>query len=209
MPNTKNEPAFLTIQPKILYFGTPVALITTVDVDGNANIGPISSAWALGYNLILGLGCDSKTYQNLTSNKECVVNLPSANLYQNIERISNLTGLNPVPENKRERYKYEKDKFAAGNFKPMSAQIVKPPAISNCPIQLECILENHYIIESDSELLPLIACMHMKVINVRVHDNLLINENHINPSEWSPLIYNFRHYYSLGNKMGQNFRAEV
>jgi len=48
MTDKKNEPTFLTIQPKILYFGTPVALITTVDVDGNANIGPISSAWALG-----------------------------------------------------------------------------------------------------------------------------------------------------------------
>ena len=209
MPNTKNEPAFLTIQPKILYFGTPVALITTVDVDGNANIGPISSAWALGYNVILGLGCDSKTYQNLINNKECVVNLPSANLYQNIERISNLTGLNPVPENKRERFRYEKDKFAAGNFQPMPAQIVKPPAISNCPIQLECTLENHYIIESNIDSVPLIACMHMKVINVRIHDSLLINGNHINPSEWSPLIYNFRHYYSLGEKMGKNFRAEV
>jgi len=209
MITTENEPNFLTVQPKILYFGTPVALITTVAPHGNANIGPISSAWALGYNIVLGLGCDSKTYQNIIMNKECVVNLPSADLYENIEMISNLTGLNPVPEGKREKYRYEHNKFAAGNFKRMSAQMVTPPAIANCPIQLECVLQNHYIIESTIDSVPLIACMHMKVINVRVHDNLLINQNHINPSEWSPLIYNFRHYYSLGEKMGKNFRAEV
>ncbi|MGY0036012.1 flavin reductase [Pedobacter sp. NJ-S-72] len=106
-----DTPAFSTIQPKILYFGTPVALITTIDKDGKPNIGPISSVWALGYNLLLGLGCDSKTYQNIIENKECVVNLPSADLYQNIEKISNLTGLNPVPESKRGQYRYEADKF--------------------------------------------------------------------------------------------------
>lgn len=202
-------PAFSTIQPKILYFGTPVALITTIDQDGKANIGPISSVWALGYNLLLGLGCDSKTYQNIVENKECVVNLPSADLYQNIEKISNLTGLYPVPESKRGQYRYEADKFSAGDFSAMDAEMVTPPALANCPMQLECVLQNHYIMESGVDGTPLIAAVQVKVINVRVHENLVINKNYINPSAWSPLIYNFRHYYALGEEMGKNFRAEV
>lgn len=37
-----------TIKPKILCFGTPVALITTPSPDGTPNIGPMSSIWALG-----------------------------------------------------------------------------------------------------------------------------------------------------------------
>lgn len=209
MKDKKDKPTFLTIQPKVLYFGTPVALITSIDKNGKPNIGPISSAWALGYNLILGLGCDSKTYQNIIEVKECVVNLPSADLHENIERISNLTGLNPVPANKREKYKYEEDKFSAGNFQPMAAELVTPPAIANCPIQLECVLQNHYIIESTIDSIPLIASVHMKVVNVRVHKNLVINQDYINPSKWSPLIYNFRHYYALGEKVGKNFRADV
>lgn len=209
MKNQKEQPAFLTIKPKVLYFGTPVALITTIDQDDRSNIGPISSAWALGDHLVVGLGCDSKTYENLIGAKECVVNLPSADLYVNIEKIANLTGLHPVPQNKSEKYSYEEDKFSAGNFQPMPAEMVVPPGIANCPIQLECILENHYIIESTADLSPLIAAVHLKVINVRVHENLVINQHHINPSAWSPLIYNFRHYYALGQKMGKNFRAEV
>lgn len=209
MKDKKDKPTFLTIQPKVLYFGTPVALITSIDKNGKPNIGPISSAWALGYNLILGLGCDSKTYQNIIEVKECVVNLPSADLHENIERISNLTGLNPVPANKREKYKYEEDKFSAGNFQPMAAELVTSPAIANCPIQLECVLQNHYIIESTIDSIPLIASVHMKVVNVRVHKNLVINQDYINPSKWSPLIYNFRHYYALGEKVGKNFRADV
>jgi flavin reductase (DIM6/NTAB) family NADH-FMN oxidoreductase RutF len=39
------------IWPSILYFGTPVALITTLNADETPNIGPMSSAWALGYTL--------------------------------------------------------------------------------------------------------------------------------------------------------------
>lgn len=201
--------SFLTVKPKVLYFGTPVALITTIDNNGNSNIGPISSAWALGYNLVLGLGCDSKTYQNLIENKECIVNLPSADLYENIEKIARLTGLNPIPDSKKAQYSYHADKFSAGNFTPMDAERVTPQAIANCPIQLECILENHNIIEYDINGAPLIASVQVKVINVRVHENLVISQNYIDPSLWSPLIYNFRHYYSLGEKMGKNFRAEI
>jgi len=201
--------SFLTVKPKVLYFGTPVALITTIDNNGISNISPISSAWALGYNLVLGLGCDSKTYQNIIENKECVVNLPSADLHENIEKIARLTGLHPVPDSKQAQYSYHADKFLAGNFEPMTAERVRPLAIANCPIQLECILQNHHIIEYDTNDVPLIASVQVKVINVRVHENLVVSENYIDPSLWSPLIYNFRHYYTLGEKMGKNFRAEI
>ncbi len=44
------------IRPKILYFGTPVVLLTTLNEDGSTNISPISSAWSLGGCIILGVG---------------------------------------------------------------------------------------------------------------------------------------------------------
>lgn len=209
MKNEKNTPAFVTIKPTVLYFGTPVALITSVDKVGNSNIGPISSVWALGYNLIIGLGCDGKTYQNLTETKECVVNLPSADLHGHIENIASLTGLNPVPEHKREKYRYENDKFSAGGFEPMPAETIAVPGIADCPVQLECRVQDQQVIEYTADLKPLIVSIHLRVINVRVHENLVINGQHIDPSVWSPLIYNFRHYYALGEQMGKNFRAEV
>ncbi len=42
------------IWPSILYFGTPVALVTTMNAEGTPNIGPMSSAWALGYTIVMG-----------------------------------------------------------------------------------------------------------------------------------------------------------
>ena len=44
------------INPKILYYGTPVILLTTLNEDGTVNISPLSSSWALGDCIILGIG---------------------------------------------------------------------------------------------------------------------------------------------------------
>ncbi|MBS1523272.1 MAG: flavin reductase family protein [Bacteroidetes bacterium] len=198
-----------TIQPKILYFGTPVALITTIDQQGHPNIGPMSSVWALGYKLVLGMGCDGKTFSNLIAQKECVVNIPSINLQQNIESIAHLTGVNPVPESKKVLYRYEPDKFTTGGFSAIDSQIVKPPAIKDCPIQLEAILEQHSIIDFDADGKPDVAAVTVKVVNVRVHENIVVGNNHIDPQKWSPLIYNFRHYFGLGEALGKNFKAEI
>jgi hypothetical protein len=49
------ETIFRTIQPKILYFGTPVALISSLNKEGDTNLAPISSFWALGWTMLLGL----------------------------------------------------------------------------------------------------------------------------------------------------------
>ena len=36
-------------EPSILYFGTPVLLISTLNEDGTVNAAPMSSAWWLGW----------------------------------------------------------------------------------------------------------------------------------------------------------------
>jgi len=54
-----------TIEPRILYFGTPVALVTSLNEDGSTNLAPISSFWALGWTMTLGLLDETKTAENL------------------------------------------------------------------------------------------------------------------------------------------------
>lgn len=49
-----------TIQPKILYYGTPVILLNTLNEDETVNISPISSSWALGDCIVLGVGLGEK-----------------------------------------------------------------------------------------------------------------------------------------------------
>ena len=40
-------------QPAILYFGTPVVLISTMNEDESFNLAPMSSAWWLGQRCVL------------------------------------------------------------------------------------------------------------------------------------------------------------
>jgi hypothetical protein len=39
--------------------------------------------------------------------------------------------------------------------------------------------------------------------------DIIQKDHYIDPSKWSPLIYNFRHYFALGKEMGKTFRSET
>ncbi|MGH2643211.1 MAG: flavin reductase family protein [Chitinophagaceae bacterium] len=204
-----NVKRFKKICPPILYIGTPVALITTLDEKGNANIGPVSSAWALGWTVVLGIICNSKTFQNLLAQKQCVINFPSAELYDRVEKIARLTGSDPVPEHKKAQYRFTADKFSAGGFSPVSSTEVLPPRIAECPIQLEVVLKEVLYITEDPVLRIKSAVVYVRVLCVHADERLVVKENHIDPARWDPLIYNFRHYHGLGPELGKTFKAEI
>jgi len=200
---------FKTVEPKILYFGTPVALVTTIDIDENANIGPMSSVWALGWTLMLGLEMESKTYQNLMEQKECVINFPPASLFKHVEKIANLTGANPVPDYKTGRYQYDADKFKSGRFTSLNSELVKPPRIAECQLQFEAILKNVLKINDDPVEASGVAAVEVRVVKIHADERLIVDGKHIDPKKWNPLIYNFRHYYGLGEELGKTFKAEI
>ncbi len=89
-----------TIEPTILYFGTPVALLTTLNPDGSPNIAPMSSVWWLGWSAMLGLGQMGQTSDNLIRTREVVINLPSQHQVSHVDRLAMTTGKDPVPEKK-------------------------------------------------------------------------------------------------------------
>lgn len=78
----------IVINPKILYYGTPVILLNTLNSDNSTNISPISSSWALGDYIILGIGTGGKAFENLEAHRECVINIPNPILWENVERLA-------------------------------------------------------------------------------------------------------------------------
>src|SRR2546428_10006848 len=101
-----------TVEPAILYLGTPVVLISTQNEDGSPNLAPMSSAWWLGWRCMLGLAANSKSPQNLRRTGECVLNLPSADMVAKVDRLARTTGTNPGPGAKPRRgHPYERDKI--------------------------------------------------------------------------------------------------
>jgi flavin reductase (DIM6/NTAB) family NADH-FMN oxidoreductase RutF len=141
--------------------------------------------------------------------KECVVNFPSQEMQENVERIAALTGADPVPEYKRGRYIYSADKFGAGGFARMDSELVDPPRILGCPLQFEARLKEVVEIKDDPQEAGPVAAVVVRVQRVHAHETLVVREKHIDPTRWKPLIYNFRHYYGLGLELGKTFKAEV
>ena len=201
---------FKTIEPKILYFGTPVALISSLNEDSTTNIAPMSSFWALGWNIVLGLLDETKTSENLKRHPECVVNIPSPELWRNVESLAPLTGKNPVPEIKANQFRFRKDKFEAAGMTELMSEIVRPSRIQECPFHLEArVRDVHQMHGHKLEALGGGVIAEVEVLRVHADPKFIAGDNYIDPAEWSPLIYNFRHYFRLAPPaLGKTFRAE-
>jgi flavin reductase (DIM6/NTAB) family NADH-FMN oxidoreductase RutF len=194
----------VTIEPGILYFGTPVVLISTINDDGTPNLAPMSSAFWLGWRCVLGLAVTSKTTENMLRTGECVLNLPSAGLAGMVDRLALTTGSDPVPEGKRRRgYRTERDKFGLSGFTAMASETVHPPRARECPVQLEAVVEDVHGLASNDP----VAGGRTKIIEVRIQrvhvDQAIVMEgqpNRVDPDKWRPVILSFQEFYGLGPK---------
>jgi flavin reductase (DIM6/NTAB) family NADH-FMN oxidoreductase RutF len=206
-----SESCFRTIEPKILYFGTPIALITSLNEDGTTNLAPMSSFWALGWTLMLGLLDETKTAENLARHPECVVNLPSPDMWRHVEKLAPLTGKNPVPEIKAKQFRFEKDKFGAAGLTAIPGELVRPARVAECPIQMEGKVNRLHRMEG--QRLGVVGggvAAEVEIIRVHAAEEYIKGENYIDPEKWSPLIYSFRHYFRLAeSELGKTFRAEA
>ncbi|QSQ12514.1 flavin reductase family protein [Myxococcus landrumensis] len=200
------------IAPRILYFGTPVALLSTVREDGSPNLTPFSSVWALDDRLVLGLGLMGQGLANLERTGEAVVNLPSAAQWPHVERIAPTTGRFPVPEEKRAMgYQHEPRKFERAGLTPLPSGTVAPPRVAECPLQFEAVLlAAHRSTPAPGEAESSFAMVELRVTRVHAHEDITVpGTHHIDVTRWQPLLYVFRHYVGTGPGLGRNFRAET
>ena len=204
------EGGFRTIEPKILYFGTPVALISSLNEDGTTNLAPMSSFWALGWTLMLGLLDETKTAENLARHPECVVNLPAPELWRMVEALAPLTGKNPVPQIKAAQFRFEADKFLAAGFTRLASELVQPNRVLECSVHMEArVIRLHRMEGEKLKKLGGGVAAEVEIVRVHVANDLVFGDNYIDPHKWSPLLYNFRHYFRLAeNELGKTFRAE-
>jgi len=185
------------VHPAILYVGTPVLLLASRNDDGSANLAPASSYWALGRMLALGLETDGHTLTNIRERPQITVNFPSPPLWRAVERIADVTGRAEVPEAKAGRYAHSADKFAAAGLTPQPSDVVDPPRVRECLLQLEAqvrrvtpgVTGDYAIVEAE-------------VVRVHAHPRIVRDGDHIDPLAWQPIVYSFRHYFGIGEPLG-------
>jgi flavin reductase (DIM6/NTAB) family NADH-FMN oxidoreductase RutF len=188
-------------EPSILYFGTPVVLISTANDDGSANLAPMSSAFWLGWRCIVGLNAASKTTENMIRTGECVLNLPSVDNVAAVNRLACLTGSDPVPTLKQARgYTYEKNKFQTARLTPTPSITVAAPRVLECPVHMEAVVAaKHALMEDDDITRGKIVTFELRVTRVHVHSDILMDglANRVDPNKWRPLIMSFQRYYLI------------
>ncbi len=196
-----------TIDPTILYFGTPVAVISTLNPDGSPNLAPMSSAWWLGWSCMLGLGTMGQTSDNLIRTRECVINLPSQAEVTHVDRLALTTGKNPVPEKKLGwGYRYEADKFGVAGFTPSPAMVVAPPRIQECPVQMEGIVHDVRPFGKNVSA----NAFEVHIVKLHVDESLLMGPDlrHIDPVKWRPLMMSFCRFFGMGDEVHPSRLAE-
>lgn len=194
----------VTISPSILYVGTPVMLIASINPDGSVNLAPASSYWALEQMLIIGLEDGGQTIDNVSRTRELTVNFPGPALWAAIEAIADTTGKNPVPHEKAGRYTHVRDKFTEAGLTPTSSELVAPPVVAECALQLEATVRRitkgagpYSIVEAE-------------VLRVHADPAIVVpGTNHIDPRAWEPTIYSFRHYFGVGAEHGHRPGSDV
>lgn len=201
------------IDPGILYFGTPVVLISTTNEDGSANLAPMSSAWWVGRSCMLGLGARSLTPANIQRTGECVLNLPSVREAAAVDRLARTTGSNPVPAWKAENgYVHVRDKFGRAGLTPLASDLVAPPRVAECPVHLEAVLERAYpLADGDPARRGRLVALELHIVRVHVDDAIRMpgHADRIDPTRWRPLIMSFQRFFGLGDEVHPSTLAKI
>lgn len=198
-----------TIDPSILYIGTPVVLVSTRNADGTANLAPISSAWWLGKTGVIGMGTRSHTVENLRREKECVLSVPSVDLVTEVDRLALTTGSDPIPRYKDVMgFEHVANKFERAGLTEIASEVVLPPRVAECPIQLEGTVSSITEVGDAEEHS---AAIEVRIVRTHVHESILAldHRHHIDPDKWRPLIMNFLEFYGLGNHVHPSRLADT
>ena len=160
----------------------------------------MSSAWALGQYMVLGLGGEGQPPANLTRTGECVLNFPAAEQWAAVEQLRAAHGQIPrsaqqsatIPFSCRQIWgcRSHADTIPTG----CSAARTGMPATVRSPRSGELSLRRRRYPGGDCRSSAR-ACP----------STLVIDDNNIAPQRWRPLIYNFRHYFGLGQELGKTF----
>ncbi|MGH2665818.1 flavin reductase family protein [Flavobacterium sp.] len=199
--------------PSILYFGTPVVLMSTKNPKGSDNLAPISSVFWLGWRCIIGLGTASQTAKNLLNTKECVLNLPSVNQAGSVNLLAKTTGSNPVSKGKIAKgYRFVENKFEIAGLTKTPSETIKAVRVKECPVQMEAVVEAiHGLAEEDVNQRGNIITVELKITRVYLDESIILdnNPNRVDPDKWKPLIMSFQEFYTLGNKVHESTLAEI
>ena len=154
----------------------PIALASTIDENGVANVAPYSFFNAFSSNPpILVFSSNRKvkdnttkdTLHNIENNKEVVINVVSHDILRQMAISSVAFG--PTDS-----------EFAKAGFTPIASDIVKPFRVQESPVQMECKVQDIITLGTHGGAGHLIIC---NVVRMHIDDRVLDEEKKIDPQK--------------------------
>jgi len=106
-------------------------LVTTMDEKGRADVSPISFVTPVSFDpplLMLSVGPNKHSYWAMMRVKEFVINIPTEKILDKLWKAGG-------------KWDEHESKIKRAGFKTAPSDKVKPPLLTECPINLECFEE--------------------------------------------------------------------
>ncbi|MGV6829093.1 MAG: flavin reductase family protein [Flavobacteriales bacterium] len=152
----------------------PIALASTIDVNGNVNLAPFSFFNVFSANppiLIFSPARRVKnnttkhTLENVLTTKEVVINIVSYDMVQQMSLSST-----EYPEGVNE--------FIKAGFSEINSDIIKPPRVAEAPVQFECKVNDVVALGNEGGAGNLIIS---EVVKLHINKAILDQEGKIDP----------------------------
>lgn len=109
----------------------PTLLVTTVSKRGRADVSPFSFNGPISFDpplLMISVGPKKHSYWSITQKEEFVVNIPTEDM---LDKVWATGG----------DWKEEKSKIEEAGLETGESDLVAPPLLSECPVNIECMVK--------------------------------------------------------------------
>lgn len=120
-----------------------------------------------------------------------------------VNALARTTGTPEVPAGKMGRgYRYVADKFSVAGWKEQRSDLVSPPRVEECPVQMEGEVVKKIGMMEDMDVEALrtfVMLFEVKMLRVHVLKGLVLKDhpNRIDTDKWRPMIMSFSRLYGL------------
>ncbi len=153
----------------------PIALVSTVDSEGNVNVSPYSFFNVFSSNPPIAIfsparrGRDNTTkhtLENVREVKECVINVVNYNMVQQTSLSSS-------------EYAKGVNEFVKAGFTEQSSKTVSVPGVKEAPVKLECRVKEIIELGSEGGAGNLVIC---EVLLLNINDDVINENGHVDPN---------------------------
>ncbi|MAZ56092.1 MAG: flavin reductase [Flavobacteriales bacterium] len=154
----------------------PIALASTIDLNGNKNVSPFSFFNIFSANPPIAIFSPARRVRNNTK-KDTL-----SNIYDTKEVVINIVNNELVEQSSISSNEYPKevDEFIKAGLTPIASKKIKPFRVKESPVQIECKVNDIIELGKNGGAGNLVIC---EVLLIHIDKNILDEDKHIDPNK--------------------------